>query len=398
MSQKSKNKKVAKKSSQQVTDAMNDAAEALFEQTLDEDGLIFDEAANFEDESDSIADVEGSELESFDSAEVEAIEDLDEEHMCSVVESLLFSTDKPISVNIMKSAFQGTGVKVSDIRKAIEALRIEYDARQRGVVIDEVAGGFQLRTKPENMKFLKQTLKARPFKLSGPALEVLSIVAYKQPCIKMAVDEIRGVESGHLMRGLLDRGILRFAGKSELPGRPMLYETTKKFLEIFGLRNIEELPSLNEIDQILPDGIDESTEEKETLSDLTGRLSEEVGTTFSQAEEELGKITDELQAINTSTDFFEKEKERQRAQRDSDRAQDIREKLLVGEDVNSRDRSWLERYELTLMPEVAATEAIETEVTEADTTTEEVSADPINKDTLDQILSESSEPGEDSHL
>lgn len=116
-------------------------------------------------------------------------------------------------------------------------------------VLEEVAGGFQIRTKPDNQKYLQRTVKGRPFRLSGPALEVLAIVAYKQPCTKAMVDEIRGVESGHLMRGLLDRGLMHFAGKSELPGRPMFYETTRKFLEIFSLRNINELPSLNEIDQ-----------------------------------------------------------------------------------------------------------------------------------------------------
>lgn len=312
-------------------------------------------------------DIDGTELEAFAPAEVEDIAEVSEEELTSVVESLLFSTDKPMSAQAMKAAFQGTKIRVADIRKAIERLQVVYASGDRGVIIEEVASGYQLRTKPENMKYLKQTVKARPFKLSGPALEVLSIVAYKQPCPKAAVDEVRGVESGHLMRGLLERGILRFAGKSELPGRPMLYETSRKFLEIFGLRNLGELPSLNEIDQILPEGMDETTEEKETLSDLTGRLGEEVGKSFSQGEEELGKITEELQAINTSTEFFEQEKERQRKKRDADRAQDLREKLLIGEEISVRDKNWLDRYELSLLAE---TPAVGTEVSETSETAE----------------------------
>lgn len=326
-------------------------------------------------------DLDGTELEAFASAEVEDVVDITEEELTSVVESLLFSTDKPMSAQAMKAAFQGTKIRVADIRKAIDRLQIIYSSGDRGVIVEEVASGYQLRTKPENMKYLKQTVKARPFKLSGPALEVLSIVAYKQPCPKAAVDEIRGVESGHLMRGLLERGILRFAGKSELPGRPMLYETSRKFLEIFGLRNIGELPSLNEIDQILPEGIDETTEEKETLSDLTGRLSEEVSQSFSENEEELGKITEELQAINTSTEFFEQEKERQRKKRDADRAQDLREKMLLDEEISVRDKNWLERYELSLLVETtpAVTDAI-TEVEATEQISEEIPADFADED------------------
>src|SRR5204863_3661148 len=110
-------------------------------------------------------------------------------------------------------------------------------------------------------------VKGRSFRLSGPALEVLSIVAYKQPVIKSEIDQIRGVESGHLVRALMEKNIVRFAGKSELPGKPMLYATTKEFLELFGLRNIRELPTLSEIDELIPEGIGElsDVESEETL-------------------------------------------------------------------------------------------------------------------------------------
>ena len=303
---------------------------------------------------------EGSELAEFDSAEVEDVEVMQTEEIQSVVESLLFATEKPMTVMALKSGFAGTKVRVNDIRKAIQALQVEYAGANRGVTLEEVAGGFQLRTKPDNMKYLKQTVKGRPFRLSGPALEVLSIVAYKQPCIKANVDEVRGVESGHLMRGLLERGLIRFAGKSELPGRPMNYETTRKFLEIFGLRNIKELPSLNEIDQILPEGIDEVEEENETLSDVTGRLSERVGTSYSEGEEELTKISDELSEISTSSEFFEQEKQRQKEKREADKADEIRERIIVGEEVSNRDKNWLERYDAAHAPadEIAADEGL----------------------------------------
>jgi segregation and condensation protein B len=286
-----------------------------------------------------------NELSDFQSAEIEDVEELSAEQIVSVVESLLFASEKPQGIAALKTGFQGTKVRSSDIRAAIEKLQIEYSNPLRGVVIEEVVGGFQIRTKPENQKYLLRTVKARPFKLSGPALEVLSIVAYKQPCIKAAVDDIRGVESGHLMRGLLDRGLMHFAGKSELPGRPMMYETTRKFLEIFNLRNIQELPSLSEIDQLIPEGIGNVEEEKKHISDLTEPLSADSGDkTYSQGEEELLNISAELQDIETTTAFFEQEKLREKMKREAERVQDIQEMIAAGEEVDEKDRRWLAKH------------------------------------------------------
>jgi segregation and condensation protein B len=213
--------------------------------------------------------------------------------------------------------------------------------------VGEVSGGFQLRTKPENLKYLRQSVKARPFKLSGPALEVLAIAAYKQPVTKSQIDEIRGVESGHLLRALMEKHLMTFGERSDLPGKPMFYETSRKFLEIFGLRNLNELPSVSEIDQLIPEGIGE-VEDKETLSDLTGQLSQTVGSTYSEAEDELLKITDELGQITTSSDFFEQEKQRQKEVRELERAQDIREAQVLGNAVEEKDLRWLERFDAAL--------------------------------------------------
>src|SRR5690606_26772887 len=182
------------------------------------------------------------------------------------------------------------------IKRTVEQLMIEYAGGRRGVTLEEVPGGWQLRTKIDNLEFLRRTLKARSFKLSGPALEVLSIVAYKQPVIKSEIDEIRGVESGHLLRALMEKGLANFEGKSELPGRPMQYGTTRKFLEIFGLRNLRELPTLSQNDEILPEGIDE--EEGQKLADVTAAMSEQISeSSYSQGGEELNKITEQLEEI-----------------------------------------------------------------------------------------------------
>jgi len=304
--------------------------------------------------------LENSELGAFEAAQIEDIEMVSAEQIRSIVESVLFTTDKPISIALIKQAFKGTQVKSKDIREALHALSEEYLQSARGFTLDEIAGGFQLRTKPENVKYLRQGVKARPFKLSGPALEVLSIVAYKQPTTKHQIDEIRGVESGHLLRALMEKHLLTFGERSDLPGKPMFYETTRKFLEIFGLRNLAELPSLHEIDQLIPEGIgDENDKKKETLSDLTGQLSQEVTSSYSVGEEELLKITDELSGITTSSEFFEQEKQRQREKRDADRAQDIHERKVVGEHVDEKDLRWLERYEASKLAQAQGSDEVE---------------------------------------
>lgn len=291
--------------------------------------------------------VSGSELEDFESAEIEDVYFVDEDQLVSTIESMLFATDRPVSLAAMKVAFKGTNIRTKNIKFALDTLASDYANPRRGFTLEEVSGGYQLRTKSDNVAFLRQSVKARPFKLSGPALEVMSIVAYKQPLTKSEIDQIRGVESGHLLRALMEKGLVAFGEKSELPGRPMYYQSTKKFLEIFGLRNIKELPSLQEIDQLIPEGIGEE-EEKETLSDLTMGLSQEVGTTYSEGEDELMKITDQLEQITTTSDFFEQEKQRAKLAKDKERARDIRDAIALGDEVEKKDLNWLERFEESL--------------------------------------------------
>jgi segregation and condensation protein B len=304
---------------------------------------------------------EGTELEGFESAAVEDAEFIEDDRVISIVESLLFSTEKPISMAQMRQVFKGTTATSKQIRWAIDQLAVEFAGMRRGVTIEEINSGFQVRTKIDNLPYLRRLVKTRPFKLSGPALEVMAIVAYKQPVTKGGIDEIRGVESGHLLRGLMEKSLVNFAGKSELPGKPMLYATTRKFLETFGLRNIRELPSLSEIDELIPEGIGEISEfdkKNERLEDITGDLSREAGFTYSEGEEELLKISSELEDITTSSNFFEEEKLRAKEKRDKERAQDVRDAITLGDTVEAKDKKWLERYEKSLEEAKAASEAV----------------------------------------
>ena len=354
------------------------------QQDLTEESADTEVLAAEADVVDPDVDVSGTELEAFESEEIEEKEFVEEERIVSIVESILFSTEKPQSVAVLKQAFKGTNVTAKHIRRAIDRLMVEYAGAERGVTIEEVNGGFQLRTKSDNMEYLKRMVKARPFKLSGPALEVLSIVAYKQPCAKIQVDEVRGVESGHLVRGLMEKNLLAFAGKSELPGKPMLYKTTKKFLEIFGLRNVDELPSLSEIDELIPEGMDpEEAENKESLGDVADGMAKDAITSYSAASDELEKIASTLEDINTSSDFFEQEKAREKAKRDAERAQEIQERLLVGEDVDPKDQRWLERYDAKIN-EQQQSEAEAAEVAEL------LDDEAVAGEQVDQLLSEES--------
>ena len=313
-----------------------------------EEELRADEVQTEAEETAAEALVEGSELAAFESAEIE------EERLDSILESILFATDRPVSLPSLKAVFKGTNVNHQRLKKALDRFAVELAGARRGVTLEEVPGGWQIRTKVDNLQFLSRTLKQRSFRLSGPALEVLAIVAYKQPLIKNEIDQIRGVESGHLLRALMEKNLVTFEGRSDLPGKPMQYGTTKKFMEIFGLRNLKELPTLSQIDELLPDGITEEEAEKPTLSSVTDAMSQQIAVgSYSQGEEELNKISSELETISTSSDFFEQEKLRQKAKREAERAQGIREAILVGETVSTRDKNWLAQYDEAQMAPVA---------------------------------------------
>jgi len=334
--------------SEDASDSSSDGDSGLEDKGLQAfEKLAGSEAESKEDSQEALFDEESQE---------EELEFIDQNQALSIIESLLFSADRPMGMGTFKTVFQDTNFKTKDIKKALEQMQTVYADSSRGVSLEEINGGWQLRTKVDNMDFLRRLAKARPFKLSGPALEVLSIIAYKQPMVKSEVDEIRGVESGHLVRALMEKGLVCFQGKSELPGKPMQYGTTRKFLEIFGLRNLRELPSLDEIDQLLPDGIG-AEEDDERLSDVTQDMSANYEGNYSESEEELLKIEETLGDIDTSSEFFEQEKIRQKEKRDRDRAQDIREALDVGENVEEKEIRWLARYEEQLSAAIAQSAA-----------------------------------------
>ncbi len=169
------------------------------------------------------------------------------ENLKHIVESLLFVTDDPLSVDKIRNAL---GIaEAAPVREALRELAAEYEVRGGGFYLNQVAGGYQLRTRPEYREWIKRLVQPRAHRLSRAALETLAIVAYKQPIIRSDIEHIRGVDSGGILRTLLERKLIRVMGRREIPGRPLIYGTTKLFLEVFGLKSLQDLPTPKEIEE-----------------------------------------------------------------------------------------------------------------------------------------------------
>jgi len=171
----------------------------------------------------------------------------------SILESLLFATDRPLSVSDLKRL-----LAVKDAKIVTDALGALRDRRaDSGIQLISVAGGWQLRTHPTNGAWVAKLVAGRPQRLSRAMMETLAIVAYRQPITRPEIDEIRGVDCGPVLRTLLDRNLIRIIGKKEEVGRPMLYGTTPEFLKTFSLRDLTELPTLREFHEL---GADEKAQ------------------------------------------------------------------------------------------------------------------------------------------
>lgn len=176
-----------------------------------------------------------------------AKEALSPERARQVVEVLLFASDQ--SVNPAKIAqILGKEFDAKDVRKMADELNESYTSQQRSFEIIEIAGGLQLMSRPEYKEYISELYKERRMeKLSPSAVETLSIVAYRQPILRATVDDIRGVQSGPLLRSLQERGLIKVVGRQNVPGRPILYGTSRLFLDHFGLKSLKDLPKSAEL-------------------------------------------------------------------------------------------------------------------------------------------------------
>jgi len=165
------------------------------------------------------------------------------------VEALIFASDEPLSI---RQLCEYTGSGEDSIHQALDRINGAFREQHHAVGIIEVAGGFRIATESEFGDVVSQLFEGRkPGKLSRAALETLAVVAYSQPCTRMAVESIRGVNCDSAIRTLLEREMIRISGRMETPGRPLLYSTTRTFLEYFGLTDLDHLPRYEEIEELL---------------------------------------------------------------------------------------------------------------------------------------------------
>lgn len=164
----------------------------------------------------------------------------------AVIEALLFVSDRPLTLGQIKEVL-GDSLETIQIRRILEELNSEYETINRGMRVVEVAGGFRMVTAPALSPFLKKLYKERRLeRLSKPALETLAIIAYKQPVTKLEIESLRNVDVEGVVKNLLDKNLIRIAGRKKAPGRPYVLGTSRQFLEYFGLRSLEDLPKMEE--------------------------------------------------------------------------------------------------------------------------------------------------------
>lgn len=169
------------------------------------------------------------------------------EEIKPIVESLIFASEEPISLRKLVDIVGDTDS--AQITEAITQIKNDYEIQGRSFQIEEIAGGYQLFSKPEYYEWIaKLRKKSGETKLSQAALETLAIIAYKQPILRADVEAIRGVQSGQIIRLLMEKDLVKVAGRDESLGHPLLYGTTKRFLEYFGLKDINDLPKIEELE------------------------------------------------------------------------------------------------------------------------------------------------------
>ena len=228
----------------------------------------------------------------------------------SIIESVLFALGRPLSTRDLLQLFHTEKVSLLKIKEALFLLDEKYKESSCGIELKEVDGAYQLRTKEENKDYVRRLIKGRLFQLSAPALEVLVIIAYRQSCKKATIDAIRGVESGHLLKTLMEKDLICFGPKSSDPGRYMTYKTSRRFLEVFGLKSLKDLPSSSDIQDLLASE-DESLVSEEGIKTVLSSFQNVKKSTSEQKNiaDELGRVSKEISSVNPKSFNFPKAEE-----------------------------------------------------------------------------------------
>jgi len=303
------------------TEIINDEILNQIENIVIEDELIEMSASEIETEemepifpSESDLEYPSLEMSSEESAEAgeqEVVEELDEEQedklwqartglnfetLCGAIETIIFMSDKPVPLAKIRNVID-EDLPLRVVHSSLERLQSEYELKHHGIRLQEVAEGYQFRTKATYSKYVQDLFKVNSLVLSPTALEVLAIIAYKQPVSKIEVEKIRGVDSSHIVRGLMDKRLVRVTGRSNEAGRPVLYGTTAEFLEVFNLANLDQLPPEHELEEM-------SQQEIGKISDIKTIVHHGDKTRFSFDEiDELDALSERIKSIDSETEF-----------------------------------------------------------------------------------------------
>lgn len=223
------------------------------------------------------------ELDELDAADIDTLEELEhsfekivarskkltDEQVRTVLESVLFVTGNPLTIDQL---FDATGIDREKILLGLEALRAARADGSSGITLHEVAGAWQLRTVALSAEYVRRFLKVKPQRLTRAAVETLAIIAYRQPVTRPEIEDVRGVDSGAVLKALLDRRLIKIVGKKEEVGRPILYGTTREFLEFFALKDLAALPTLREFQELTEEN--QEIVEREAPRPVAGLLEE----------------------------------------------------------------------------------------------------------------------------
>ncbi|MGH9842246.1 MAG: SMC-Scp complex subunit ScpB [Blastocatellia bacterium] len=213
------------------------------EAAVGQDGIL-----SHDDENQSLGS-EASPAETVESVELEEIITATREELKPAIEAILFVADEPLSLKHLCKVLGD--VSEEDVKSSLDELLADYEARGSGLEFREIAGGWRISTRPQHHEFIRKYLKSRPSaRLSLPALETLAVIAYKQPITVPEILEIRGVTSSSAIKTLLEKRLIATKGRKETVGRPMMYGTSKEFLIQFGLKDLNELPSIEDFEDL----------------------------------------------------------------------------------------------------------------------------------------------------
>lgn len=365
--------KLAKK----VAKQLNEDLELTNQMMISEDQAL-EASIAADSDADSESSVETEEMSEQDAELKAALPQLNEngeyhlEDLQSCIEALLFYSDRPLSIKKMKEMLEMESASNEVLLQAVDAIKAQYANDARGFEVADIAGGYQLRTKPKLAPLLRKLAKVQVQRLSRGAMETLTIVAYKQPCTKDDIDQVRGVDSSHFIRTLLDRRLIEIQGRSESAGRPMIYATTEHFMEVFGIMDLSALPALREIEAMVPQmaAAEAGAEDPRVVQmrKLVQQMKADGGALDYDAKEDdqiLAEIRERVKTIDVTTPYLARQKE-------------LAEQGIVGE---AADELLAKEFGFDTRPEAASAE-MSTE-TSAEISAEELAQIAITAEQLE---------------